>query len=128
MSSFEQTLNVIVRAAGIMEYIRANGEQSSQQIADHFSIARSTGQTALNLLIREKKLICYQKRRKIFGVNPAKIYTLGSDTTPVQIPVKTRKVRVDVDRCDISHTTVKAVQLGMKRDPLIAAFFGEARK
>ncbi len=128
MSSFAQQRVVIVRAAGIMEFIRKNGEQSSTQISEQFGVARSTAQTAINLLIRHNKLHYYQRMRTAFGVNPAKMYELGRDTTPVNVPPPNApKKREMPDRCDISHTTVKAVQLGLKRDPWVAAIFGDAR-
>ncbi len=128
MSSFAQQRVVIVRAAGIMEFIRKNGEQSSTQISEQFGVARSTAQTAINQLVRLGKVICYQRMRTTFGVNPAKMYKLGKDTEPVKIPdAPPRKKREEVYRNDISHATVKAVQLGLKRDDMIAAFYGPAR-
>lgn len=115
------------RVAAVMEFIRFNTLPNAREIAEHMGCTLSMARDATTILLAADKIRrITHKKRTFHGISPD-TFAIGHDATPFDT---TRNVPGQIDRreqSDCRHVTVKAVQLGLKRDELIAAFYGPAR-
>lgn len=127
--------STMARASEVLEFIRRGTKPSASQIAFHMQCDDSTARKYLAILRDLGKVT--RVRTKGSRDNPAvDIYSIGEDSSPVVAVDDYRRLPLEKKRtmhnrgfllpCE-RQITVKAVQIGMVRDELIAALFGPAR-
>lgn len=122
------------RASEVLEFIRRGTKPTAAQIACHMQCDDSTARKYLAILRDLGKVS--RVRTKGSRDNPAvDIYSIGEDQSPIVTVEDYRRLPLAKKRSmhkrgfslpSERQITVKAVQLGIARDPLIAAFFGPA--
>jgi hypothetical protein len=119
--------STMIRAAAIMEFLRANANSTAQVVADNFNIRASTARYALDVLVNGDKVEKIHHNR--VGRTPSPdTFIIGGDATPLEIIGDNPLFTIDLkEPPDTKHISVKAVQLGLKRDSMIEAFYGPAR-
>lgn len=122
MKRTEQKVALLQR---IYDFVAANPGVSSIKICEFLHVSRQSGRPWLRIMTLGKHLVSTPGKKSNMGALPD-TYQLGSAGRPTTAPVKIRK---DTERAEIPfrRRVVPAVQIGMIRDSLVAALFGQAQ-
>lgn len=118
--------NMLCAMQRIHKFIAANPRCGMRQLCDHFEFKESSMRKYVGLL-RDSGHVIKENGESKNGQAPG-LYSVSRQAAPGAVPsVKNRRKLRDVEtRLEIERRMVPAMQMGMRRDPLVEAMFGPA--